>query len=225
MIKKEIFFALLVILTVQANAFDKAGPWSEAKDGHYTKKIAELYDQWSRSQNNLNVTEKSDHLSLEGIRTEGDKTYVGILAKTFVKSSINDLIKVLQEIGAYQKIYPDLDEVSFKADPSNDFEIHWAFSGPMGTHTIYDTVQRVQRVGPSRGALIYQLKKSDDVIETDGLIFLQESGKNSKYLSVDFFNAKWGIAGSFFKNKIWETTFDNTQKATLAIKSRSKRYR
>jgi hypothetical protein len=219
MIKNLVFLGFLLIFTLIANASEKVDPWDHAKKSHYSKKIEELYSRWSEPERNLNVTENSSQLDLQSIRTDGDKTYVGILAKTLVKSTINDVIKVLRDVGAYQKIYPDLDEVSFKVDPPNDYEIHWKFSGPMGTHTIYDTIQSVERLGPSKAALIYQLKKSDDVLETDGFIFLQEAVGTTKYLSVDFFNAKWGVAGTFFKDKIWETTFDNTKKATLAIKT------
>jgi hypothetical protein len=204
-------------------ASDQVSRWPNLKEGRYTEKIETLLNRWKSSKVHIHVSEKQNQLLLQTIPTLKDSTYLGIMAKTTIGSKLANVVKILIDVGGYKSIYPDLDEVSFKKVEAADFEIHWKFSGPMGSHTVYDTLQRVSEFDKSKGDLVYQLKKSDDVLDSDGFILLEEKDGLTKYISVDFFNAKWGIAGSLFKGKIWETTFDSTKKATLAIKSQAEK--
>lgn len=220
---KANFILVLMFLLGSALLADEKPQLSseQLKPGRYVKKIEEFEHHWAQPEVRLNVSEKESDLNLQSIKTPDDSTYVGILAKTQVKSKLVDLLNVLKDVSVYTSIYPGLDEIKFTNPKANEYQIHWKFSGPMGSHIVYDTIQNIVEINPRKATLTYHLQKSDDVLETDGFIFLEEVGPTVKYLSVDFFNAKWGIAGTFFKNKIWGSTYENTEKATLAIKSKA----
>jgi hypothetical protein len=220
------FLILSFLLISHQSAFaleKKAEPTNSIHPGIYADKIRELSDRWIKPETDLNHSLPLSEMKIQSIKTTGDKTYVGILAKALIKAKLENVLSVLKNIDAYKKIYPGLDEISFVGGQDDKTDIHWKFSGPMGTHTVYNTIQRVIEVTPNKALLVYRLKDSKDVRETDGFIFLQESNGLTKYLSVDFFNANWGLAGTFFEDTIWKTSFDNTQKASLAIKSEAEK--
>ena len=215
---------LLAALPHQAAATElKAESESSIHSGKYFQTIQEWTERWKNPGSDLKPSLNPNEMIIQSIRTIGDKTYIGLLAKTLINAKLADVLSVLQNIDQYKKIYPGLDEISFVPAQNDQFDIHWKFSGPMGTHTVYNTIQKITKLGAFKAFLIYHLKNSKDVLETDGFVFLQETNGKTEYVSVDFFNAKWGLAATFFEETIWKTSFDNTQKATLAIKNEAEK--
>jgi hypothetical protein len=220
--KNLILIFILVLVCETTLAFEHDGLWKFTKSGKYSVEAAKFYEIWVTGKKHLKGEYFPTEINMTGIQTPGDDTYVGIMAKTQISADLPHMLAILKNIKEYVSIYPDLDKVDLlKNEVSKIFtdqQIYWKFSGPLGTHTIYETIQRVIKIDDKRAALIYQLTKSDDVLDSDGFVFLEEDAKGkTKYLSVDFFNAKWGIAGTFFKDKIWSTTCENTSKATKAL--------
>ncbi len=216
----RVTFSIIIFLILLLPPYLNA---SEKSPGKYATKIAEYKKTWMLLATELNVPEGTDELKIQTINTPEDSTYVGVMAKTTFSAKLSIVLKVLRDIASYKNAYLGLDEVSFENIVPNSFDIHWKFSGPMGTHTVYETTQTVSEITKTKGILTYNLKKSEDVLDANGFIFLQEKDGATKYLSVDFFNAKWGMAGTFFKNKIWETTFENTKKTTLTMKTEAEK--
>jgi hypothetical protein len=157
-------------------------------------------------------------LKLGAIPTLDDGTYIGVWAKTEIYASPEAIAKVLGDIPNYLNVYQDLEKVSVVQTDPTDTVIDWMFSGPLGTKTKYQTVQKLSNFTPKRSALIYGLKKSDKVTASDGIIFIQEESGTSYYLSIDFFNADWGGLAKLFTGTIWKETCVSTAKTTFIIK-------
>ena len=217
-----LFFILMSPFSVVATEL-KVEPDSAVHPGKYYNKLREWTELWKDPNAKLNPLVDSNQMKIQSIQTINDKTYVGLLAKTLINAKLADVLTVLQKIENYKMIYPGLDGIGFTQAQDDSFDIHWKFSGPLGTHTVYDTTQKITKLSPSKALLVYHLKNSKDVLETDGLVFLEENNGKVEYVSVDFFNAKWGMAATFFEETIWKTSFDNTQKATLAIKTEAEK--
>ncbi len=210
------FLVSLLFFGSSALAFEKGDLWVNAKDGKYTKLMQTTYDHWLTSAQKIK-NPLGNELLLSVVPTEGNKTYIGIIGQMTIQSSLQEVLQVLRKVDEYQKIYVDLEKVTLTNTAGADQCIDWNFKGPMGTHTQYQTVQRIDSLN-KKAALIYQLKKSAEVLENDGFILLEETALGVHFFSVDFLNAKWGFFGKMFKNQIWNTTCENTVKALTAIK-------
>ncbi len=208
----------LLSMSLYAHAMESSELWKGTKTGRYSLALEKLFDKWSVDRSRLHFDSKISEVKLSAIPSPDDGTYVGIEAVTSISASLDQTIKVLSDIKNYKAIYPDLELIEEIQSQNIDHVIHWKFGGPLGTHTVYDTVQRIRQIGKDKAALIYRLSKSEEVLDADGVIFLEEHEGITKYLSIDFFNAKWGIAGTLFKNKIWSTACENTGKATVNIR-------
>lgn len=211
-----VFAFLILCISLRAMAFDVI-------PGKHKAVIDRVYRDWAVGRKNIRGAGLPMPLQLGAIPTEGDDTYLGIWAKTEIHAGQEDVLKILKDVSNYRYIYPDAKKITVIQDDKNGTVIDWAFGGPFGITTHYETVQSTKKFDPVRGGQIYGLKKIGKVTASDGLTFLQEVEGTSYYVSVDFFNASWGGLAKLFATKIWKETCDSTAKTTFLIKAMSER--
>ena len=67
----------------------------------------------------------------------------------------------------------------------------------------------------------YPLEKPNGVLQSDGVILLQENDGHTDYLEYDFIDAEWGVIRSFAGIKIWYESIKAIVVSDFAIRNRA----
>jgi hypothetical protein len=194
-----------------------AEPQKDIKVGRYTQPLQALTQRWLKGDS-LKAALPMKSIFLQAIPTEGDENYVGVMVRFTGQGKIADLEKTFSDIQAYPQFYPDLEKIEANPPRGADQSIHWRFNGPFFSHVEYRTRQKITKIGANKLLISYNLTGGDqDILESDGLVFVEAVGDKLNYFSIDFFNAKWGKLAFLYKNKIWQTSCANTLKTTQEI--------
>ena len=150
----------------------------------------------------------NDLISLNCYTTSDDKYYIGLFHGVLINDTLKNVANVLEDFANYSRVFHGVEEAKIvkKSDENNlivQFEDKApAFFLPNTRYQMFYTIERNE----SRQLYKYHLSnllKQNDLLFSDGLIFLKEDHGKTFYYELDFFKAKWGIAEKLASSKIW----------------------
>ncbi|MGZ3698944.1 MAG: hypothetical protein ACXWP5_12495, partial [Bdellovibrionota bacterium] len=127
------------------------------------------------------------------------------------------ILALLRDESQFAEIYPELYRAAIPhRDPTSDV-VDWIYRGPMGIKTRYTTRQEAKMVTPERGFFLYSLEDSPDVLVASGAILVERQGEITRFISIDFFNAKWGFLAKLFRERLWVDSCRATATTTRVL--------
>jgi len=153
-------------------------------------------------------TKANDFISLNCYTSSDDKYYIGLFHGVIINDSLKNVASVLEDFGNYSHVFHGVDEARI-VKKSDEFNMIVQFEDKAPAfflpNTRYQMFYKIEKNG-SKQLYKYHLSdllKQNDLLFSDGLIFLKEDHGKTFYYELDFFKAKWGIAEKLASSKIW----------------------
>src|ERR1035438_2824903 len=100
MARKVSRLIFLIFIGNQALAFERGELWKDVKSGLYSTTVQSAYDKWFKEPRRLSFP-NSDKVKLQAIPTEGNDTYIGMMAQATIHGNLDQVIAVLNDIKGY----------------------------------------------------------------------------------------------------------------------------
>ena len=199
--KKLFFFIFSIFLIYDLKAVEKmvVSPRSEIIDRIGLKEL-EFYINSTSSNSNI--------IPLKCFSSLNDKYYIGLFHGLVINESVKNVANILEDFSNYPQIFHTVVEsnISKKINENNlivQFEDKApAFFLPNTKYEMFYSIERIADKRLYKYHLSSQLKQND-IIFSDGLIFLNEVQGKTYFYELDFFKADWGLVEKMASAKIW----------------------
>ncbi|MDZ4677962.1 MAG: matrixin family metalloprotease [Oligoflexia bacterium] len=215
----NMLFFILTMFALPAHGFNSNDLWKKVKETKYSIEMKKIFNEWELGK--LAFKKNEESFLIQPIPTPGNDTYIGLYAKILIPAKLTTVIEVLKDTLNYINVYEDIHDIKLLEAKDDDTQLHWAFKGPMGTKTKYQTVQRIKLINNTKAVLIYGFAESEDLSAADGIILLQEKNNKTELISFDFFDADWGMLAKLFKSEIWKESCISNSKTNFTIRDLS----
>ena len=179
---------------------------------------------WARTWKRPERLKPGEQYRLQCLELKGNDSYIGARQEMEIGVSLSEAAKVLDDLSIYPKIFDDLVVAEERSRVGNQWlvfsEQHIGI--PFVPNERNETLYWLDVNSPQRRVYRYQLKSSNHLKFSDGAIVLDSITPNlTMYSEVDFYDADWGIAKTFGKNRIWKDSLIGFVQADLAVKMKS----
>jgi hypothetical protein len=196
-----------------------------AMTGPQYQAILTAIKEWPKRRLPLAATGSSaQSVKLVAYSTPGREHAIGIGQSMRVAAPLEAVRKVMEDFDHYKDLFFDFKDVHLEERDGNRVVTYWEQSIPIPfvPNTKYSTWFYILDGGPDRAVYRYQLKSSNSLLYSDGLMVLERDGPGSTlYTEYDFFDASWGIAASFAPARIWRDSLKGIYDSDIAIKLRA----
>lgn len=191
-----------------------------AVESPYTPFIIKMIKTWP-AENPADLASDKNLVQLQCFETQGNDLYIGAEQIMTIHAPLSRVEAVLDDFKGYPALFDGLLKVEVKEQDGNRFLTYWEQSIPIPlvpnvkNHMFYV----IDKPDPRKKIYRYQLKQSNHLKFNDGFILLEEKGPNlTHYVEFDFWDADWGIAKTFGKDRIWRDNIEGLYQSDLAIK-------
>jgi hypothetical protein len=158
-------------------------------------------------------------LQLTCVATPGDARYVGIVQRMWIAAPLSTVEGILDDVPHYKDLFPDLVNVRIVpgSRTGNRYVVAWEQRVPV-FFLPNSRYELTYLVGRSEGRVVYRyrLLRGRDLINSDGIITLDEVGPGiTRFTEYDFFNARWGVLP---ESMVWRDSLRGVFLSDVAIK-------
>ncbi len=160
-------------------------------------------------------------ISLQCWETPGNDLYIGVEQRLSIHASLAQTEAVLDDFDHYKDLFPGYKDVHVQSRKADRLEIAWEQIVPVFfvPNVKYVMLYQVDTHDPTRVTYRYQLKTRGDLKVSDGFILIsKQSDTLTSYVEDDFFDAEWGAAKVFGRDRIWGDTLEGIAESDLAVK-------
>jgi len=156
------------------------------------------------------------------IRTPGETDYIGMVRRMYVDASAEKVASVFEDFENYNKLFDGLIKVNVTETDGNKFTTSWTREPPifLAANIHYRMIYLIDKTDPSRLVLRYQLKDSNTLKTTDGVIVIESQERGTWVTIFDFFDVNWGVAKTLAPNRIWGDSIMGGLISDLSVKMR-----
>ena len=155
------------------------------------------------------LSKSNDLIALNCYTNPEDKYYIGLFHGLLINDSLKNVASVLEDFSNYPRVFNGVEESGIvKKNNENNIVVQFEDKAPIFflPNTRYQMFYSIERNGGDRQIYRYHLSnvlKQNDILFSDGLIFLKENHGKTFFYELDFFKAKWGMAEKLASSKIW----------------------
>jgi hypothetical protein len=211
---------LLGLFSAQAEEKHSVSTALTGVKSQYSDRLTQLIKNWPTKRSALMGQQKAP-IEFKCLETQGNDLYIGIEQVMNVSAPLDRVIKIVDDIDSYKDIFPQFKDVKIESKDSNLLVTFWEqiVPFPLVPNIKYRMLYLSNRVSPKRYVYRYQLKEPGEIKTSDGVIILEELGPAStRYTEYDFYDANWGIATVFGKNRIWHDNAEGMLLSDLAFR-------
>lgn len=186
-----------------------------------TEVIDSLAAHWPPAGLSREIAPDDQPVRLRAWSTPGDDYYMGLEQAMVVDAGMDRVEAVLDDFGHYQDLFPDYKDIHVVSRKANRFRVYWEQKVPLFfiPNVKYEMFYELDKSLPDRRVYRYQLARPGQLRHSDGLIVLERRGTASTfYFEIDFFDADWGPAKVFGKDRLWKETVDGLVFSDVAVK-------
>jgi hypothetical protein len=184
----------------------------------YTAKLPSLVDHRFPP---FSGAENAPDLRLFRVNTAGSNFYIGTAVHMLVSASIGQISTVLGKVEQYKNMYSGFIDVRVVDRFQNTYTIFWEKKSPVFfvPNVQYTTAYVVADLGATRRVYRYQLKSSNRVTQSDGILVLDRLSETKTLVrAYDFYNADWGVATTLAPRRIWNDALNGQVESMLSLK-------
>ncbi len=166
-------------------------------------------------------SESAPDLRLFRVNTIGSKFYIGTAVQMSVSASIGQISTVLGAIEQYKNMYSGFVDIRVVDRAQNTYSVFWEKKAPVFfvPNVQYTTAYVVVNLSATRRIYRYQLKSSNRVTQSDGLLVLDQlTDTKTLVRAYDFYNADWGVATTLAPGRIWNDALSGQVESMLSLK-------
>ena len=153
--------------------------------------------------------------------TQGEPLFMGMVQELEIEAPIERVSQVLERVDQYAELFQGYAEIKVVSKKDNLWRTHWEqrIPIPFVRNIRYDLDYLLSDPVPALKLFRYQLIESTRLKASDGAILLRKIGPNTtQYNEWDFYDADWGIAASFGRDRLWREGLEGAALSDLAIK-------
>jgi hypothetical protein len=195
-----------------------------AMTGPQYQSILTAIKDWPKRRLGLATGPSSASVKLVAYETPGREHAIGIGQFMRVAAPLETVRQVMEDFDHYKDLFFDFKDVHLEERDGNRVVTFWEQSIPIPfvPNTKYATWFYILDGGADRVFYRYQLKSSNSLTYSDGLMVLERDGPQATiYTEYDFFDASWGIAATFAPARIWRDSLKGIYDSDIAIKLRA----
>lgn len=160
------------------------------------------------------------------LETEGSPFFMGFEQHLIISAPLDGVAQVLDRMDNYAELFPGYESVKFISRERNRWLTHWEqeIPIPLVPNIHFEMEYVVSKVSPMVRLYRYQLHSGESLKSSDGAVILQSLGGGKTLFSEwDFYDAHWGIASSFGRDRIWRENAKGILLSTLAVKMKAEK--
>ncbi len=192
--------------------------------GPQRQSLLEAIAKWPSKLLTPNAPESRVSVKLVAYDTPGRPHAIGVGQAMLVDAPVTEVKKVLEDFDHYKQLFFEFKDIHVETRDGNRVTMFWEQPIPLPfvPNTTYTTYFYTFDKDPSRIFYRYQLKSSNTLKYSDGLMVLERiDSKTTRYTEYDFFDADWGIAASLAPARIWRDSLRDIYLTDIAIKLRA----
>lgn len=224
-------FTLNVIFGLHIFVFANAGdfyPIEEkipgAKESIFTAKVSQILRVWP-PEGFPAVLSDSEPIWIRGMKVPGDADYLGIKKRMLVHVPLSVFAKTVLDFVRYKDGSSIIKNAELVSKDGNRTTVLWESYSPafFVPNTKYEQSyvidERARESVRGRVLFRFQLRNSNHIEFSDGVVVLESVGENTLFTSFDFVKPDTGIFGAFVsRNKMWEKTIEGYCRGDLVLK-------
>ena len=162
-------------------------------------------------------------IALKCYTNSEDKYYIGLLHGLIIDNPLKAVVEILDDFGNYAHVFHGvaLSRIEKKID-ENNLIVHFEDKAPVFflPNTSYQMFYSIEKKDNQQ---LYKyhlsnLLKQNDIVFSDGIIFLNEHNGKTYFYEMDFFKAHWGVAEKLAGSKIWSGAIEELLLSDLELK-------
>ncbi len=190
----------------------------EGPQSPYTEWMLTLLAQWPASGRRF-PGEGERPVWLRCLETPDHPNYVGVEQTLRVNAPFEAVLSVLEDINHYAEIFPSYKDIRILENTGTKLLTYWEQIIPffLLPNVKYEMWYLVAKSHPGRAIFRYQLKSSNSLKSSDGVIVIEKNGERTDYTEYDFFDAKWGLL-ALSPQRIWRESVEGIFLSDMGIK-------
>lgn len=217
------FFALsgLAIALAQPKPYPLDYKMPEHRVSYYSPRIHRLLAQWPPKYVPLKP-EGENPIWMKPIRTKGKSNYFGVVKRVSIQAPLAKVAEAIEDFEGSPNLFPEVIRVQKTAEDGNFISTLWEREPPVffAPRIRYQQSYLIDRSKSSRRLYRYQLKTSDTVNFSDGLIVLEKEGESAtRLIAWDFFESDFGIVKTLAEGAIWKRALEGSYKGDITFKA------
>jgi hypothetical protein len=197
-----------------------AEPAVEKFDGPeslYANKLAQVLKRWPEVSARAHGTVP---VELTCVATAEQDNYVGMLQRTTIHADISVVERILDDVAHYKDLFPGIEDVHILPGSriGNRYVTVWEQRVPVFfvPNLSFELDYLIDRSIPGRSVYRYKLRRSSELIASDGMVVLEASGHQAtQFTEYDFFHARTGPLPTPL---VWRESLRGAFLSDLAIK-------
>ncbi len=206
-------------------------PWDADLGGRksrYSEVLRELVRGWPTPRVKALREPAAGGLSLRCIETPEEPLYIGLEQVQWISAPIEHVAAAVEKIDEYRDIFTGFADIRVTAREGNRWTTAWEQKAPVFfvPNIRYDVHYLISKLGAERRVYRFQLKDSETLKWSDGVIILDavpgaSGAPKTRYVEYDFYDAHWGLAKAFGQDRIWRDSVEGIALSDLALRLRA----
>jgi len=193
----------------------------EHRASYYSQRLHRLLASWPPKYVPAKH-EGENPIWMRPIRTKGKPNYFGIVKRVSIQAPLAQIAATIENFEASPDLFTDVIQVRKTMEDGNFVTTYWEREPPvfLAPRIRYQQSYLIDKSNPVRLAYRYQLKTSDSVSFSDGLIVIEKEGENgTRLIAWDFFETDFGLLKTLAENAIWRRALEGSYKGDVTFKA------
>ncbi len=197
-------------------------PVGEKLDGPqsaYTTLLLQILKNWPPKHIDYGL-QGDGPINIRCIETAGNPLYIGLEQFMEIDAPFERVAAVLDDFAHYKDLFPDFEDIHVVSQDKNKFVLFWEQHIPVFfiPNVKYEINYLIDSSVPSRRVYRYQLRKSENMRNNDGMIVIEKREARTRYTEWDFYDADWGLLKTVAPGRIWKESVEGIYLSDAAIR-------